>query len=401
MKNTASKKHFLTLALLFTLAAIGVHIYLTQHFFDLKAGASEGASFCNINEVFNCDAVTASKFASFLGIPMALWGAVTNMVLFYFLLVSKFNLVQDRERTGRYAFVISTITLVASIVMGIISLTAIGNICLFCVATYVLSILGFIMIALGSYDLSVANIKEDLISLFSTEKWALGFLIAIPVFAFVGNLMIAESYGLNQAEKIAHEKVSYWSVAPEQKFDLSQGLSVQVGKAEPVMTIVEFADFRCPHCKMAAPSLHAFTKSHPDVKLVFKPFPLDGTCNDAMKQGGDGISCGLAFAVMCSEKLAQKGWAAHDYIFANQHEITVAMNLDNNLNDIANHVKVNVEELKACVKDPAQQEQVRKMAKEGEVAQIQGTPAVFVNGRVLQQGQLLPVLEAAYKTLKK
>ncbi len=400
-KSTASRKNFLTLALLFTLAAIGVHLYLTQHFFDLKAGASEGASFCNINETFNCDAVSASKYSAFMGIPMALWGAITNLVLLYFLLVSKFNLVQDRSRASRYAFMLSLVTVAASLVMGTISLTAMSNICIFCVATYALSILGFICVWLGADDVNPENLKEDLISVFTSERWVLGFAIGIPAIAFIANLMIADSYGLGKANKIAAERVAYWSASPEQKFDLSQGLTMQAGTAEPVMTIVEFADFRCPHCKMAAPSLHAFTKAHPDVRLVFKPFPLDGTCNDAMKNGGDGISCGMAFAVMCSEKLAQKGWAAHDYIFSRQQEMTMAMNLDSNLTDIAGHVQVKLEDLKACVNDPAQQDLVRKMAREGETAQIQGTPAVFVNGKLLQNGQLLPILDAAYKTLKK
>ncbi|MNK07760.1 Vitamin K epoxide reductase family protein [compost metagenome] len=389
------------MAILLTLAAIGVHIYLTQHFFDLKAGASEGGALCNINEVFNCDAVTASKYSAFLGIPIALWGAATNAILLYFLLVSRFNMVQDRARSSRYALVIATGTVVASVVMGVISLSSVGNICIFCVSAYVLSLLGFGATWMGAEDLTLANVKEDLISVFTSERWVLGFLVAIPVLAFVSNLMIKESYGLGQAEKVANEKVAYWQLSPQQNFDLSAGLVMQApGGKEPVMTIVEFADFRCPHCKMAAPTLHAFTKAHPDVKLVFKPFPLDGTCNDAMKQGGDGISCGLAFSVMCAEKMAQKGWAAHDYIFDNQRDITMLMNLDKNLDDISTHIGVKADDMKACVKSPEIQAAVRAMAKEGEVAQIQGTPAVFVNGKVLNQGQLIPILEAAYKTLK-
>lgn len=399
MKN---KKLFLTLALLITLVAIGVHVYLTQHYFDLKAGASEGGALCNINDVMNCDAVTASSYSALWGIPMAIWGAVTNLMLLYFLLVTRFNLVQDREKTSRYAFLLSLVTVIASVVMGVISITKIGNICIFCVSAYVLSILGFGFIWLGSEDLSMANLKEDFISIFTSERWVLGFAIAIPVIAFAANLMLKESYGLGQAEKVANERIAYWLASPEQKFDLSTGLVKQVGTQEPVMTIVEFADFRCPHCKMAAPPLHAFTKAHPDVRLIFKPFPLDGTCNDAMKQGGgDGISCGLAFSVMCAEKMVQKGWAAHDFIFDNQREITMAMNLDKNLDDVSKHIGVKAEDLKACVKDPAIQASVRDMAKEGEVAQIQGTPAIFVNGRVLNQAQALPILEAAYKSLKK
>lgn len=401
MRNTASKKQFLLIAIFSTLIAVGFHIYLTLHYYDVKFGLDAGKSFCNVSEILNCDAVTASKFSAFLGVPMALWGAITNMVLLYFLAVTRFNLVQDQEKTSRYALLLSSITLIASVVMGAISLAAMSQYCLFCIGTYILSAVGFIFTWLGASDVSGANLADDIKDIFTTERWVAGFLLAIPAFSFLGNIMYLESHGLADIQKRAQERVAYWLTAPQQTFDLSSGLIVQKGSEAPVMTIVEFADFRCSHCKNAAPSLHTFTKNHPDVRLIFKPFPLDGTCNEAMKGGGDGISCGLAFATICSETLAQKGWVAHDYIFENQEDIIRSMNLDKNLEGIAQATGILLEDLKTCIGKTEVQEAVRRMAKEGETAQIQGTPTVFVNGRLLQQGQAIPVLEAVYKTIKK
>ncbi|MGZ3790714.1 MAG: vitamin K epoxide reductase/DsbA family protein [Bdellovibrio sp.] len=400
MKNTASKNKYLTLALVTTLVAVGVHTYLTQHYYALKFGAVEGSAFCNVNEVLNCDAVSASKYSAFLNIPIALWGAVTNLVLLYFLTVARFNLVQDKAKTSRYALLLSGMTLFASVVMGSISMTM-NNLCIFCITAYALSLIGFVSTLMGAEAVSLNNITQDIKDIFSKQKWVLGFMAAIPVVTFVGNIMYLESHGFSEIDKIAKEKVAYWQVAPAQNFDLSTGLQMQKGATEPVMTIVEFADFRCPHCKHAAPTLHAFARSHQDVKFIFKPFPLDGTCNEAIKGGGDGISCGLAFAVICAEKLNSKGWAAHDYLFDHQEEIISAQSLDKNLEDISKAVGLSIENLKTCVKDAATQDTVRKMAKEGGNAQIQGTPSVFVNGKLLNGGQLIPVLEAAYKTLKK
>lgn len=384
-----------------TVISVGIHIYLTLHYYDVKFGLSGGDSICNINEVLNCDAVSASKFSTLLGVPLALWGAVTNAVLLYFLTVTRLNLVQDPDRASRYSLILSGLTVAASVIMGVISLTAMSNLCIFCITAYALSILGFGATWLGTSGVSTKNLSSDLKSIFSSEKWVAGFLLAIPAFAFLANIMYLESHGLSDVEKMAQEKVAYWQVSPVQNFDLTTGLMMQKGTEEPVMTIVEFADFRCSHCKHAAPSLHTFTKNHPDVRLIYKPFPLDGTCNEAIKGGGDGISCGLAFATICSEKLAQKGWAAHDYIFENQEEIIRSMNLDKNLEGISTTTGINLEELKTCVKSTEVQEIVRNTAKEGDAAKIQGTPAIFVNGKLLNGGQLIPVLDAAYKTLKK
>lgn len=400
MTKTTGKHKFLLLSLFATLIAVGIHIYLTQHYYGLKYGTLEGQSLCNVSEVLNCDAVSASRFSSFLGIPMAMWGVVTNFILLYFLAVTRFNLVQDRAKTSRYSLMLSGVTVVASLVMGTISLVLMNNLCIFCIATYLLSFVGFFGIWKATEDATGPNLTEDIKDIFTTEKWVAGFLIAIPVFAFVGNLMYLESHGFSEIEKISAEKVAYWQVSAEQNFDLSSGLSFQTSTVEPRMTIVEFADFRCPHCKFAAPTLHAFAKSHPDVRLVFKPFPLDGTCNEAIRSGGDGISCGLSAAVMCAEQITKKGWVAHDYFFENQSEIIQIQNLEKNLEGVSSKIGISVEDLKKCIKDPATMEVVRKMAKEGEVAKIQGTPTIFANGKLLSGGQLLPVLEAAYRSLK-
>jgi uncharacterized membrane protein len=71
----------LKIALLLTLVAIGIHTYLTLHYYDLNYGAGSADSICNINAKLNCDAVAASSYSTFLKTPLALWGAVTNTML--------------------------------------------------------------------------------------------------------------------------------------------------------------------------------------------------------------------------------------------------------------------------------------------------------------------------------
>lgn len=50
-----------------------------------------------------------------------------------------------------------------------------------------------------------------------------------------------------------------------------------VGPKNAKVTVVQFFDYRCPHCKAeAAPAIQAMIKKHPDVKFVFKEFPIFG-----------------------------------------------------------------------------------------------------------------------------
>ncbi len=49
-----------------------------------------------------------------------------------------------------------------------------------------------------------------------------------------------------------------------------------VGPKDAKVTVVEFFDYRCPICKGATPQVLAMIKRHPDVKFVFKDFPIFG-----------------------------------------------------------------------------------------------------------------------------
>lgn len=54
-----------------------------------------------------------------------------------------------------------------------------------------------------------------------------------------------------------------------------------VGPKTAKVTVVEFFDYRCPHCKEAAPEVLALMRAHPDVRFVFKEFPIFGATSQA------------------------------------------------------------------------------------------------------------------------
>ncbi len=46
------------------------------------------------------------------------------------------------------------------------------------------------------------------------------------------------------------------------------------GPADARVTVVEFFDFRCPGCKLTAPEVLRLMQAHPDVRFVFKDWPI-------------------------------------------------------------------------------------------------------------------------------
>lgn len=398
---THSQQRSLGLASLFTTIAIGVHAYLAKQHFILKFGSGGSPSICNINAVFNCDAVAASSYSVFLGIPVAIWGLSANFILLLLLLIARFGWSDHPDRMGRYALMLATLVTSASLVMGGVSLLFMHNYCLFCMLAYLLS---FLTLGLTWHGVGgLQKVGADLKALLGESKSAALFFIAIPLIALFANASATSMYGFAKVDVLAAEKMNLWKSAPEQKFDDSRGLVLQQGRETPRMLIVEFADFLCPHCKHASPSLDAFARAHSDVKLVFKTFPLDGTCNPdpAMGGGGDGVRCQIAYFVTCAETVNQKGWDAHHYFFENQEPIAYqTLKVDDAAAEFCKTNNIDCAKIKTCMESSETKDLIRAMAQEGINAQIRGTPTIFVNGKLLGGGQLLPVLEAVYKDLK-
>jgi uncharacterized membrane protein/protein-disulfide isomerase len=395
----SQKQKHIFFALLFTVIAAGVHTYLSMHHFDLKFGLSEGAAFCNISNYASCDAVAASKFSELFGIPMALLGVVGQCVLALLLIVYAFGWSQLPEHISRLIYFMSVFFTGVSVVMASISLFIVQKFCLMCFTTYALSFLNMYFVHRGTDDKRFSEFFKDIPEWFTKRYSHLSFVLAIPLIAYLANAAIVKNYAGGAFQLAIAEFTSKWQVAATTTLDESKGLIYRKELTQKKMTIIEFADFRCHHCKKAANSLHAFAASHPDVQLIYKFYPLDSTCNTNMKDsgGGDGISCHLAFLTYCSEQLKQSGWKAHDAIYEQQDAFTKKTK-EQSTHEIAQLIQVTPDELKACAELKETFDAVQAQAAEG--TQVRGTPTIYVNGKLLPStGLFLPLLQEIYKKL--
>lgn len=138
------------------------------------------------------------------------------------------------------------------------------------------------------------------------------------------------------------------------------------GAANAPFTIVEYADFECPHCKVASMVVDQLVKANPGkVRVVYKHFPL--TFHAMAKR-----------AAAAAEAAGKQGrfWEMHDAIFATQTM------LDEDL--LLGHAKalgLDVERFQKDWNDPATAQKVEASRSEGEALGVDATPAFFVNGR--------------------
>lgn len=381
--------------------SVGAHLYLTLHYYPLKFGFASGQSLCNLNAKFDCDAVSASSYSALFGIPLAAWGAVFYSVLFMLILMSWLEWSDYPERLKRWSVLLAGAGVGASVVMASISLTLMHNYCIFCMALYALSLVIFLSVLGFLREPFWSNLKEDLPVMWSESRGILLSILAIPLMAFFTHKIFSQNLGDAQITLLVNEGVHEWEISPKMEFVAKPSLVTGPPHDQATLTLTEFADFRCGHCKRASYTLHAFVKAHPDVRFEFYSFPLDGACNEKITQAS-GLSCRLAAAVYCAEKDG-KGWQMHDLIFDKQETILgfqTPQEIDNLLGKEITTTGLNWESVQRCIEQPETADAIKAQAKQGGLVNVQGTPTIFANGRMLSRGNILPVLQAVHEKAK-
>lgn len=376
---------------------IGLFTYLTIHHYSLKLGLS-GNSLCSINPSFNCDAAALSSYSEIFNIPIAIFGAIFHLILLGLVLFYRFGWLETNSYLERTVRMMTSASAVVSIIMGLISVTIIKVACPFCVGTYIFS---FLNLYLGwNYIEHSDKATVNYFNYFSEYKSYLFTLLCIPLLSWVIAGMIEEKFGLNEIKKIIPEKIAQWKASPMNNFNLEIGLSLNKSP-DAKAVIVEFADFKCPHCKVASQTLDRFTTNNPQVHFIYKPFPLDGTCNTSSQMPkGDGSRCTLAAWTLCSEKLFKKGWALHHWLFEHQEDLLSLSNVQPLLPQIEKDLQIDTKAISVCADTNEIFEEIKKSADEGNLAQVSGTPTIYLNGKKLPYGQIIDVLQAAVNEVK-
>lgn len=144
------------------------------------------------------------------------------------------------------------------------------------------------------------------------------------------------------------------------------------GPAGAPIEIIEFSDFQCPYCLRAHPTVQQVLSTYGDkVRLVYRHYPLPNHPNARP----------AAEASACADEQG-KFWQYHDRLFENQSKLT-----DADLKQHATSVGLDAATFNACVDSHRFASDVEDDMEAGEAAGVSGTPAFFINGRVLSGAQ--------------
>jgi protein-disulfide isomerase len=123
-----------------------------------------------------------------------------------------------------------------------------------------------------------------------------------------------------------------------------------------------------------------------EAKLVIKQFPLSQIHDYARK---------AAIAALAASKQG-KFWEMHSKLFANQDQLS-----DAKVEEIAKEISLDMKKFTEDQKDPAIASQIDTDTKHASQVNVPGTPAIYVNGKLLNQRSLAGFQQAIDAELKK
>ena len=148
--------------------------------------------------------------------------------------------------------------------------------------------------------------------------------------------------------------------------------SPSVGPIDAPVTVVEFSDFECPVCRRLHDALRGLLPNYPQVRVVFKDFPLD-QIHPWARTAALGGRCAY-------EQSPAAFWKMYDLIYDGQDLIS-AENAWGKVTDFASQAGLNADTFKACLASPEAGAAIDASRANGIKLEVGSTPTLFVNGR--------------------
>jgi len=155
------------------------------------------------------------------------------------------------------------------------------------------------------------------------------------------------------------------------------------GSARARLTLLEYGDYECPFCSRAFAAIHEAQRAlGQDLRVVFRNFPRTEMHPYALP----------AAQVAESADLQGRFWPMHDALYTHQTDLS-----PETLVSLSLEVGLELDQLELDVAGDEVIRRIRRDLGDAEALGLQGTPSLFVNGRLYTgayaDGELAVVLE--------
>jgi protein-disulfide isomerase len=344
------------------------------------AARTDYVSWCDINGDFSCNAVLSSEYATLLGVPVVYWAVLTYLAMAVGAVIVLRSASATRRRQAAGAlFLAAVVGTLFSLYLAAVSFFVLRTICIMCSALYVVQ-LGLLVAAafLSAAERAPARGRRtDMRKRTQLIAAACAGVMLVLFGAVAWKAVRGEPMLTAEEIKVQDPEFYAWyTKLPTISAPLPGGNSK--GRADALVTVIEFSDFECGHCANAYRSLkQVLPRYQKDVRLSFHHFPLDSSCNPAVKHSVHKYAC---LAAQASECAGAQGrfWEYHDQLFENQSYLD-----RDSLLRYADAVGLDRAAFLACLDSDVARQAIARDVAEAMRLGVESTPTFYLNGRTI------------------
>lgn len=186
--------------------------------------------------------------------------------------------------------------------------------------------------------------------------------------------VLVEASRALQAQQMKTQQANAVSAIEKNKQQIfNDSASPVAGNPNGNVSVVEFFDYQCGHCKTMNTTINSLLKDNSNVRLVLKELPIFG--------GNSKFAAQAALAA----KSQNKYFEFHKALLATSNP------LDNNkVMAVAKKVGLNIDQLKKDMNSENVQQELRMNFKLAEKLKLMGTPAFIISNKALTKFRFIP-----------
>ncbi len=325
------------------------------------------SSFCSINDFIDCDGAAKSSVSQFWGIPLAYWGMLFYITVFFLTIVDKLKQVKFLKflevfkNPLSYIATLGTIAFACSMVLAGLSLFKIHKLCILCVITYFMNLLIALVASHGKLKDNIKRVATAVVNsvkgpkkypriiavlifaLFFYPKALIVLLIFVPFLftysefkitfidfidgakkypkTFVVLLVLAISFftysgvTYNFVPHIKKQKaiLKYRKI----KFNPYRVKGNTLGSEKADVVIELYSDYVCPLCYIHNIMLHQAAKEFSNIKIIHHNYPFDKECNPYISFNMHPNACFMARGAIAARNQGNY-WEMSSLLYENQ-----------------------------------------------------------------------------------
>lgn len=216
-------------------------------------------------------------------------------------------------------------------------------------------------------SVAMSSAKPETIS--PTQKQAIEVIIEEYI---INNpeVLVKASQVLQQRQKQAQTDQARKAIRDNAQELLSNSSSPVMGNEQGKVALIEFFDYQCVHCKRMTPAIEALVKENPDLKVIYKEFPIFGGASQYASKA----------ALAARQQGMDKYKAFHQALMAKKDRLNKEIILET-----AKSVGLNMEKLKEAIDSEAVQKNLDQNMQLAEKMGIRFTPVFVVTANPMKE----------------